>query len=93
MYKTISLKDLRPALPRVAEEVEGRMERYTVTRRGRPVMEILSPEDYEGLLETIAILSDKAGARRILRARRDAKAGKTVKLDALRKRIENPGRS
>lgn len=89
MTKTITLKELRPGLPKVADSVERRLDRYVVTRRGRPVMMVLSPEDYEGMLETIEILSDKGAARRIRAARREAKEGKTVSLESLRRRLES----
>ena len=88
MTRTITLKALRPGLPHVADAIESKLDRYIVTRRGQPVMMIISPEDYEGLLETIEILSDKAAAKRIRRSWREARAGKTVSLTSLRKRLE-----
>ncbi|MFH1723200.1 MAG: type II toxin-antitoxin system Phd/YefM family antitoxin [Elusimicrobiota bacterium] len=89
MTRTITLKALRPGLPKVANAIESRLDRYIVTRRGEPVMMLISPEDYEGLLETIEILSDKASVRRIRKSRREARAGKTISLDALRRRLES----
>lgn len=88
MTRTITLKALRPGLPHVADAVESNLDRYVVTRHGQPVMMLISPEDYEGLLETIEILSDKSAAKRIRKSWREAKAGKTTSLEALRKRIE-----
>lgn len=88
MTKTITLKALRPGLPKVADTVEAKLDRYIVTRRGQPVMMLISPEDYEGLLETIEILSDKSAARRIRKSWKEARAGKTVTLVALRRRLE-----
>lgn len=88
MMKTITLKALRPGLPQVADSVEAKLDRYIVTRRGHPVMMLISPEDYEGLLETIEILSDKTAVKRIRKSWKDARAGKTVSLDALRLRLE-----
>lgn len=88
MTRTIPLKALRPGLPRVADAVESRLDRYIVTRHGHPVMMLLSPDDFDGLLETIEILSDKSSARRIRKAWREARAGKTVSLEELRRRIE-----
>jgi len=59
MTRTITLKALRPGLPHVTDAIESKLDRYIVTRRGQPVMMLISPEDYEGLLETIEVLSDK----------------------------------
>ena len=88
MTHTITLKDLRPGLPRVADAVESKFDRYVVTKRGHPVMVLINPEDFDGLLETIEILSDKSALKRIRTARKQAKTGKTISLDALRSRLE-----
>jgi prevent-host-death family protein len=88
MTKTITLKALRPELPHVADSVESKLDRYIVTRRGQPVMMLISPEDYEGLLETIEVLSDKVSAKRIRKSWKETKSGKTLSLESLRKKIE-----
>lgn len=88
MMKTITLKALRPELPKVADSVETNLDRYIVTRHGKPVMMLINPEDYEGLLETIEILSDKSAIKRIRKSLKEARAGKTISLDALRRRIQ-----
>ncbi|MBI4386472.1 MAG: type II toxin-antitoxin system Phd/YefM family antitoxin [Elusimicrobia bacterium] len=88
MTHTITLKELRPELPHVADAVFRKMERYIVTRRGKPVMTILSPEDYEGLLETIEILSDRSAVRRIRKALKEARRGKVRSLEEIRSRLE-----
>jgi antitoxin YefM len=88
MTRTITLKELRPELPHVVDAVESKLDRYIVTRRGHPVMMLISPEDYEGLLETIEILSDKSAAKRIRKSWREAKTGKRISLEALRRRLE-----
>ena len=87
MTRTITLKDLRPKLPQVADTVESKMDRYVATRRGHPVMVLMSPEDLEGLLETIEILSDRSSLKRIRKSWQQAKTGKTIALDELKKRL------
>lgn len=88
MVNTISLKELRPELPKVMMAIDTRLDRYIVTRRGKPIAVMMSPDDYEGLLETILILSDKQTARRIKRAKKEIKEGKTISLEELRRKIE-----
>jgi antitoxin YefM len=51
-----------------------------VTKHGRPVMTLLSSDQYEGMLETIEILSDQVFAKRVRKSIDQAKAGKTVSL-------------
>lgn len=75
-------------LPRIAGYVEKRMDRYIVTRRGKPVMTILSPEDFDGLLETIEILSDKSALKRIRKSLAESQRRKTRSLEEIRKSLE-----
>jgi len=89
MVYTITLKELRPELPKVIENVDSKFDRYLVTKRGKPVAVLMSVEDYEGLLETIEILSDKDAVARIKKSKSEAKGGRTVSLESLRRKIEN----
>jgi antitoxin YefM len=89
MVNTITLKRMRPDLPQLINNIDTRLDRYIITKRGRPVAVMISPDDYEGLLETIEILSDKEAVKRIRQAKREIKEGKTISLEALRKEIEH----
>jgi len=88
MVNMITLKELRPELPEVIKDIDSKLGRYIVTKRGKPVAVMMSPDDYEGLLETIEILSDKETAKRIKIAKKEIKEGKTVSLEELRRKIE-----
>ena len=87
MARNISIKDLRPTLPAVLNLVEKRLERFVVTKRGKPVGVILSFDDYEGLLETIDIMKDKDLLKRLKRAEADVKAGRTRSLEEIRRSL------
>lgn len=88
MVNAVTLKQLRPQLPSVIKSIDSKLDRYIVTKRGKPVAVMMSPDDYEGLLETIEILSDKQAVKRIKRAKQEIKAGKTVSLEVLRRKFE-----
>lgn len=88
MVNTITLKELRPELPGVIKDIDTKLDRYIVMKRGKPVAVMMSPDDYESLLETIEILSDKESIRRIKKAKREIAKGKTISLEALRHKIE-----
>ncbi|MDP8229988.1 MAG: type II toxin-antitoxin system Phd/YefM family antitoxin [Candidatus Gorgyraea atricola] len=88
MVNTITLKELRPELPEVIKHIDDRLDRYIVTKRGKPIAIMMSPDDYEGLLETIQILSNKTVARRIKKAKKEIGEGKTISLAKLRQKIE-----
>jgi len=88
MVNTISLKELRPGLPKVIKNIDSKLDRYIVMKRGTPIAVMLSPDDYEGLIETIEILSDKDAVKRIRKAKKEISRGKTISLDDLRRKIE-----
>jgi antitoxin YefM len=79
MYHHITLKDLRPQLPKVIEGVDDRFERFIISKHGEPVAILLSLDDYESLIETLNELEDKENLKNIRRGMKEAKTGKTVR--------------
>ncbi len=53
---------------------------FAVTRRNKEVMAVMSWELYEGLLETLEIVSDAALMKQLKDGIEDVKAGKTYSL-------------
>ena len=76
MTNTLSLKELRPELPKVIERIDKKFDRYIITKRGRPAVVMLSIDDYEALMETLDILNDKDTMARLHQGERDIKGGK-----------------
>jgi prevent-host-death family protein len=58
-----------------------------VTRRNKEVMAVMSWELYEGLLETLEILSDREVMNDLKRGIEDVKAGKTHSLKEAYERL------
>ncbi len=88
MVNSITLKELRPELPDVIKNIDQKLDRYIITKRSKPVAIMMSIDDYEGLSETVEILSDKETVRRIKQAKKEIKEGKTISLEELRRKIE-----
>ena len=87
MTTTITLKELRPSLPQVISRIDGRMDRYVVTKRGKPVAVMLSAADYDSLVETMEILADKEAMKGIRKGLEDIRKGRTISLEDLKKRL------
>lgn len=77
MVNTISLKELRPELPKVIDSIDGKLDRYVITRHGKPVVVMLSIEDYESLMETLDILADPKAVAGIRKGEEDILKGRT----------------
>ena len=60
----------------VIKEMTAEESTITVTKNGMPVSVMMTPERYEGLLETIEILADPKVMKALADSARDFKAGK-----------------
>ena len=88
MVSTVSLKELRPKLPKVIDRIDHQLDRYIVTRRGRPVVVMLSVDDYESLMETLDILTDPDTMAAIRAGEKDLKAGRVRSWEDIKRDLE-----
>jgi antitoxin YefM len=75
--KTVPLAEAKARLSRLIDEVGGRDEEVTITRNGKVAAVMISPDQFHGWKETLAIQSDPAfmeeirrGIARLRRTRR-----------------------
>ncbi len=87
MTKNITLKNLRPSLPKVMDAIDSKMDRFVITRRGKPVAMMMSLDDYESLLETIDILSNTKLMKKIKKAEEDIRKGRFKSLEQVEKEM------
>jgi prevent-host-death family protein len=86
MDETLPLAEIKARLSEIVDRIEGRHERVTLTRNGRPAAILMSPHDLEALEDTLAILSDPAGLDEIRRARDEVARGEGITAEDLKKR-------
>jgi prevent-host-death family protein len=67
--ETTSLADAKNRLSELVNAVQGTWERVTITKNGRPAAVLMSPDDLDSLLETLAVLSDPEAMAAIREAR------------------------
>ena len=87
MTITIPLTELRPKLPQIMDRVSKRFDRCVITRHGKPEAVLLAEDDYESLLETLAILSNQALMKDIKKAQDDLKKGKGAAWAKAKKKL------
>lgn len=87
MVNTISVRQLRPKLAGILKNIHDRFDRYIITKRGLPEAVIMSIDDYESILETMEIQSDKPLMHRIKKAEKELKEGKGIPLEKIRKEL------
>ena len=83
----ITMVDARRELTKLPEKLEARPATVAVTRRGKPVLAIMTWEDYEAILETLEILSDNEAVEQLRRSIQEVKEGKTVPWEEARARL------
>ncbi len=89
MTITITLTKLRPKLPQIMDRLSKYFDRYVVTRHGKPEAVLLAEEDYEGLLETLDILSDQKLMKDIRKAEDDLRKGKGIPWEKVKRKLGN----
>jgi antitoxin YefM len=65
--KVLPLSEVKNNLSRLVEQLGTTHEEITVTRNGHAAAIIMSPDEFEGWKETLAILADKEFTREIRR--------------------------
>ena len=88
MPKTIPLAEAKKSLSSIVREVEEKYDRFTITKNGVDKAVILSSEEFDGLLETLDILSHKEERDAIARAKKQVRKGKTVSLKDFKTRLK-----
>lgn len=78
MYNYVTLKQLRPKLPKVIKDVDEHFGRYIISKHGHPVAILLSLLDFESLIDTVEEVMDKKNLQRIQKGIQEARTGKTV---------------
>ena len=89
MTKEMNISEARKNLMEIPEMLEGGKApaAIEVTRRGVPVLVMISPEEYTSLAETREIISDRAALRSIARGLRDAEEGRLHSAEEVREKL------
>ncbi len=86
MDKIIPISDLQTKAKKYVEQVKETDQPVVITQRGRAAAVLVSVETYEGLVATRDEMAYPDWEQRLRRARREAKAGKSITLEAYAKR-------
>jgi len=70
------------------KDIHAKMDRFIVTKRGVPVAIMMSPNDYESMVETLKILSNRSLLERIKMSQKDHNKHHTKSLQQLEKELK-----
>ena len=88
MLKDLPITEARDALTSLPDQLSASHDAIAVTRRGKPVLAILTWEEYEALVETLEILGDSAFMARLRQGIKELKHNRGVTLAAAGQRAE-----
>jgi antitoxin YefM len=93
MYMTtLSVAAARGNFSKMVDAAQTSHERFEVTRNGARVAVLLGADDYDALVETLAILGDSESLEAVRLGIQELQAGDTFSLDDVRAAMVEAGR-
>jgi prevent-host-death family protein len=90
--ETLSVADARARFSRIVDSAATTHERFDVTRNGRRVAVVIGADDFDALLETVAVLSDAQAVTGIAAGLADFAEGRVVTADDVAEAMREAGR-
>ena len=78
LSSTISANEARSNFYQILDEAAGKLRQFTVTLRGKSKVIIMAYEEFEGWMETFAIVSDRRMVSDIKKGISELKSGKGI---------------
>ena len=84
---TLPLATARDKLSSLVDDVARTHDTLTITRNGVPAAVLVSADDYESIMETLALLNDTEDRSRLAEAQQSIGAGDVVSEDEMRREM------
>ncbi len=86
--KDLPITEARDELTSLPDKLNASHETVTVTRHGKPVLAILPWEEYEALVETLEIMSDKDLMAALRQSIKEIKQGKLIPWERAKRKLD-----
>lgn len=90
---TLPLATVRDRLSCLVDDVARTHGTLTITRNGKPAVVVLAIEDYESIMETLALLNDPVDQERLTEAERSLGAGEVTSGEDMSRLLGSEPRS
>jgi len=87
MARIVPFTEARARLTELLDDVEARHEHLVITRKGRPAAVVVSPEEWDTIEETLAVLQDDETLDDLRESGGDVQAGRLFSLDEVRREL------
>ncbi len=85
--KSLSLVNARKSFTKLPEKLEEEQNALAITRRGEPVMALMSWSLYEAIIETLELLEDEEMTRELKKSIGNIKSGKTIDWETAKNKL------
>lgn len=86
MPKYLTITEARQQLLNLPDELKD--DAVIITKHGKPVMAALSFEQFESMIETLAILSDKKFSKQLQESIQQAERGETISWEEAKAKLK-----
>lgn len=83
---SLTISEAKTHLPELVRKADRGYAAFIITKNGIPKAVLMSYDELEGLLETLDISRDKKLVRSLRRARKEARTGKIVPFEKVKRR-------
>ena len=74
---TLTVTEAKAHFLELVRNSDKRLERFLITKQGKPTAVVMNADEFEGWLETLEIMSDKKALREIRKAKKELEQGRT----------------
>lgn len=80
---TLTVTEAKAHFLELIRNSDKRLERFLITKEGKPAAVVMNADEFEGWLETLEIMSDKKALKEIRQARKELGQGKAKSFKAV----------
>lgn len=87
MITTLPITKAREQFPTLVDNAQKKLHEYIITVNGTPSAILMSVDEYESLMETLDILSEKNALKEIKEAEKEIEEGKGIPWEEFEKEL------
>jgi len=85
---TLTVTEAKTHFLRLIRDSDKRLERFLITKNGKPAVVVMNAEEFAGWLETLEMMSDKKALKEIRKARRELEQGQVKSFSEVVDRVQ-----
>jgi len=86
---TLTVTQAKAHFLELVRNSDKRLERFLITKEGKPAAVLMNADEFDGWLETLEIMSDKKALKEIRQARKELEQGKGLSWKKVVGRVQN----